>query len=193
MRYCCLLQQDTCCLNLVKTVLIIVKPIIIIITNQSLHRLLRGSRSSRLPDFQTVGYGGKVVIPTLRPTLSPRKYSWYSFLRGSNPGGSEFFRTRPKRPWGPPSLIYSGYLLFQGWGLMAGALRGQPTPSSAELKRKSITVFLLSKKSRRRWPHEWPKHVGNHNKNKNISIKLKCICWSLIHFVYFEIYSSEIE
>jgi len=24
-------------------------------------------------------------------------------------GGGEFFRTRPNRPWGPPSLLYNGY------------------------------------------------------------------------------------
>jgi len=32
-----------------------------------------GSRRLRLPDF-------KVVSPTHRPPLPPRKYSWYSFL-----------------------------------------------------------------------------------------------------------------
>ena len=26
-------------------------------------------------------------------------------VRGSNPGGGEIFRTRPDRPWGPPSLL----------------------------------------------------------------------------------------
>jgi hypothetical protein len=28
---------------------------------------------------------------------------------GSNPGGSEIFRTRPDLPWGPRSLLYNGY------------------------------------------------------------------------------------
>jgi hypothetical protein len=28
--------------------------------------------------------------------------------RRSNPGGGEVFRTRPERPWGPPSLLYNG-------------------------------------------------------------------------------------
>jgi hypothetical protein len=27
-------------------------------------------------------------------------------------GGGEFFRTRPDRPWGPPSLLYNGYRVF---------------------------------------------------------------------------------
>jgi hypothetical protein len=33
---------------------------------------------------------------------------------GSNPGGGEIFRTRPDLPWGPPSLLYSGYRVFPG-------------------------------------------------------------------------------
>jgi hypothetical protein len=37
---------------------------------------LGGSRRLRLQDFQTVGHeGGKVVSPTYRPPLPPRKYS----------------------------------------------------------------------------------------------------------------------
>jgi hypothetical protein len=37
---------------------------------------------------QSAYEGGKFVSPTHRPTLRPRKYSWYSFLfeAGSNPG-----------------------------------------------------------------------------------------------------------
>jgi len=73
-----------------------------------------GSRKLRFPDFMTTAQdGGKVVSLTHRPPLPPRKYSWYSFLRGpgtsvglatgyrldgpgSNPGGDEIFR--PSRP-----------------------------------------------------------------------------------------------
>jgi hypothetical protein len=35
-------------------------------------------------------------------------------VRGSNPGGGEISRTRPDRPWGPPSLLYNGYWGFAG-------------------------------------------------------------------------------
>ena len=45
---------------------------------------------------------------------------------GSNPGGSEIFRTRPDLPWGPPSLVYNGYRAFPG-GKAAGAWRSPPT------------------------------------------------------------------
>ena len=41
-------------------------------------------------------------------------------VRGSNPGGGEIFRTRPDRPWDPPSLLYNGYRVFIG-GKVAGA------------------------------------------------------------------------
>jgi hypothetical protein len=37
-----------------------------------------------------------------------------------NPGGGAIFRTRPDRPWGPPSLLYNGYRVFP-WGKAAGA------------------------------------------------------------------------
>ena len=30
-------------------------------------------------------------------------------VQGSNPGGSEIFRTRPDRPCRPPSLLYNEY------------------------------------------------------------------------------------
>ena len=44
-------------------------------------------------------------------------------VRGSNPGRGEIFRTRPDRPWGPPSsLLYNGYRVFPG-GKAAGAWR----------------------------------------------------------------------
>ena len=35
-------------------------------------------------------------------------------VRRSNPGGREIFRTRPDRPWAPPSLLYNGYRVFPG-------------------------------------------------------------------------------
>jgi len=39
------------------------------------------SRKLRFPDFMTTAQdGGKIVSPTHRPPLTPRKYSWYSFL-----------------------------------------------------------------------------------------------------------------
>jgi hypothetical protein len=46
-------------------------------------------------------------------------------IRGSNPIGGEIFRTRPDRPWGPPSLLHNGYRVFPG-GKAAGAWRWPP-------------------------------------------------------------------
>ena len=41
-------------------------------------------------------------------------------VRGSNTGGSEIFRIRPERPWGPLSILYNGYRVFPG-GKAVGA------------------------------------------------------------------------
>ena len=35
-------------------------------------------------------------------------------VRGSNSGWGEIFRTRPDRPWGPPSHLYNGYWVYSG-------------------------------------------------------------------------------
>jgi hypothetical protein len=32
-------------------------------------------------------------------------------VQGSNPNGDEIFRIPPDGPWGPPSLLYNGYLV----------------------------------------------------------------------------------
>jgi hypothetical protein len=63
-------------------------------------------------------------------------------VRGSNPGGGKIFRTRPDRPWGPPSLLYDGYRVFRG-GKAAGAWRWPPTTSSAEVKER-VGLYLHS-------------------------------------------------
>ena len=47
-------------------------------------------------------------------------------VRGSNAGGSEIFRTRPGRSWGPPSLLYGVCRLFPG-GKAAGVWRRSST------------------------------------------------------------------
>ena len=64
-------------------------------------------------------------------------------VRGSNPGGGEIFRTRPDRPWGPPSLIYNGYPVpFQGVK-RPGRGVDHPPPSSAEVKER-VELYLYS-------------------------------------------------
>lgn len=45
------------------------------------------------------------------------------------------------------------------------------------------TVFCFSKISPRRWPHQWLKHVGEHNAKKKSSIELQWVCWCVIYLM----------
>jgi hypothetical protein len=50
---------------------------------------------------------------------------------GSNPGGARF-SARPDRPWGPHSLLYSGYRVFPEGKVRPGrAVDRSPTSSAA--------------------------------------------------------------
>jgi hypothetical protein len=60
----------------------------------------------------------------------------------------EILRACSDRPWGPPSLLYNGYLVFPG-GKAAGVWRW-PTPSIAEVKeRVELHLYFPSGPS---WP-----------------------------------------
>ena len=56
-------------------------------------------------------------------------------VRGSNPGASEIFRTRPDRPWVPLGLLYNVHRVFPG-DKAAGEWRLASTPSSVEVKER---------------------------------------------------------
>ena len=43
----------------------------------------------------------------------------------------DIFRTRPHRPWGPPSLLYNGYRVFPGDKVRPGRAADHSPPSSA--------------------------------------------------------------
>jgi hypothetical protein len=67
----------------------------------------------------------EVVVGRVAQSVERLATGWA--VRGSNPGGGEIFRTCSDRPWGPPSLLYSGYRYFPG-----GRKRpGRDDPSSA--------------------------------------------------------------
>jgi hypothetical protein len=57
-----------------------------------------------------------------------------------NPGGVEIFSIRPDRPWGPPSLLYSGYRVFPGVK-RPGRDVDHPPSSSAEVKER-VDLYL---------------------------------------------------
>jgi hypothetical protein len=64
-------------------------------------------------------------------------------VRGSNPGGSEIFRSHPDRPWGPPNLLYNGYRVSFPGVKRPGRGVDHPPPSSAEVKER-VEVYLYS-------------------------------------------------
>ena len=65
---------------------------------------------------------------------------WMS--RGSNPSDGESFRTRPHRPWGPPSLLYKYQISFQGVK-RPGRGVNHPSPFSTEVEER-IELYLYS-------------------------------------------------
>ena len=48
-----------------------------------------------------------------------------------SPVGGEIFRPCPDRPWGPPGLLYNGYLVFPGGKERPGRDADPSPPSSA--------------------------------------------------------------
>ena len=62
---------------------------------------------------------------------------------GSNPGGCEIFRTRPDRPWSPPSLLYNGYLVFPGCKQLPGR-DADPSPPSSAVGHERVELYLYS-------------------------------------------------
>jgi len=65
-------------------------------------------------------------------------------VRGSNPGGFEFFHMCLDRPWGPPSLLYNGYRVFPGCKEGPGRDADPSPPSSAVvMKEYSYTSIPL--------------------------------------------------
>ena len=62
--------------------------------------------------------------------------------RGSNPSGGEISRTCPDRPWGPPSLLYNGYLVFPG-GKERPGREADPSPLLVPWSRKSKAIPLF--------------------------------------------------
>ena len=54
--------------------------------------------------------------------------------------GGEIFRTRPYRPWGPPSLLYNWYRVFRG-GKAVGAWCWPPIFSAEVLNRVELYLY----------------------------------------------------
>jgi hypothetical protein len=64
-------------------------------------------------------------------------------VRGSIPGRFEILRTRPDRPWSPPSLLNNGQLVYFAGVKRPGCDADHPPPSSAEVKER-VELYLHS-------------------------------------------------
>jgi hypothetical protein len=71
------------------------------------------------------------------------RYTSMGTVRGSNPGGGEIFRSRPDRPWGPPSLLYNGYRVSFPGVKRPGRGVDHPPSSSARVKER-VELYLYS-------------------------------------------------
>jgi len=63
-------------------------------------------------------------------------------VRESNPSVSDIFRTRPERPWGPPSVLYNAYRVLLG-GRAASRLTLNTLPSRVEVKER-VRLYIYS-------------------------------------------------
>jgi hypothetical protein len=81
--------------------------------------------------IESRGWGGGVDGPGIES-----RWGWT--VRESKPGGAKIFRTRPDRPWGPPSLLDNGYRVFPGGKMRPGRGVDHPPPSSAEVKERDL-------------------------------------------------------
>ena len=89
-------------------------------------------------------------------------------VRGSSPVGGEIFRTCPDRPWGPPSLLYSGYWVFPEGKVRPGRDADPSPPSSAEVKNR-VELYLYSP-----WGPSWP--MKGWNLYRTYCCMCVCVC-----------------
>ena len=81
------------------------------------------------------------------------------------PVGGEISRTRPHLPWGPPSLLYSGYRVSLSGLKRPGRGVDHPPPSSAEFKER-VELYLYS-----------PLSVFVAYYRVNLKYKIKSLTW----------------
>ena len=88
---------------------------------------------TRPASFQTVCRDSAVGIETRYELDGP----------GIESRWRQIFRNRPDRPWGPPSLLYSGYRVSFPGVKRPGRGVNHPNPSSSEVKER-VEVNLYS-------------------------------------------------
>jgi hypothetical protein len=67
----------------------------------------------------------------------------------SNPVRCEIFRTRPDRPWAPPSRLYNGYRVFLGVKGPGCGFDHAPQSSAEVIERVELNLYSY-------WETSWP-------------------------------------
>ena len=114
-----------------------------------MHQILKGHKYQKFPCTGSL-WGQNTYKSTLKTTHRILfcncviiLCSTGSPVRGSKPGGSEIFRTRPERPWGPYSLLYNGYRVSFPGVKRPGRGVNHPPLSRAEVKER-VQLYLYS-------------------------------------------------
>jgi hypothetical protein len=124
------------------------------------------------------------------------RYSdWLRVRRSGDriPVRGKIFRTRTDRPWGPPSLLHSGYRVCFPGEKRPGRDVDHPPPSSAEIK-ESVELHIHSR-SGPSWPIlGWPLPLPLRNRTARLQFLTQPhvhVCISYIAFLKYTIYSAK--
>ena len=114
-------------------------------TNNEIHKYkTRNNNNLHLPVANLSKFNKGAYISGTEPGSSVGIVTGYGLDGpGSNPGGGEIFHTCPERPWGPPSLLYSGYWVFP-WGKECPGCDAHPSPPSSAVGRERVELYLYS-------------------------------------------------
>jgi hypothetical protein len=104
---------------------------------------VRGARCHAKKKNSIIEYVGKNIAKRAVIAHPGERLAMGWTVRESNSAGGETFRTRPFRPWDPPSLLHNGYRVSYPGIKRPGHGVDHPPPSSAEVKER-VELYLYS-------------------------------------------------
>ena len=118
-------------------------------TKQTCLRCLSLPRSAHFSVFAVETGTATTCLLHYHQRSTKSRLGWDSeWLRAGQSGnripvGGEIFRTRPDRPWGPPSLLYDGYRISLPRVKRPERGDDHPPPFSTEIKETSTAIPLV--------------------------------------------------